>query len=168
MVLLGWAVGRGSTPLDDWFLSVGEDVGRFRRVLLLPVRPPVLAVVAAVSLVVALWRRQWWPAVAVVVCPVLAIEVTRVLKPVFGRHLEGSLAYPSGHTAALVAVVGMAVLVGGARRWMIAVGVVVIAIGMLGVAMTFHYFTDTLGSLVFASGLVTAAALWGRRDPNAT
>lgn len=168
MGLLGWAVGPNSTPVDDWFLRFGDSVGADRRWLLVFVQPELLAAVGICCLGVALLRRHWSLAVAVVLCPVLSIVLARVFKQLWGRELDGALAYPSGHAAALTAVAGMAIVVLGASLWVVVAAVSVTLIGALGVGLTFHYFTDAVGALLLSSAVVCAAALVVRRLPAQT
>jgi hypothetical protein len=82
MLLLGWAVGRGSTAVDDWFQSYRHSPARS---LLFFTDPRVLALV-------------------------------------------------------LVAV-----------AWCL--------LGMVGQAVTYHYFTDAVGALLLGTAIVSVAAL---------
>ncbi len=70
MLVLGWAVRNGSTPVDDWFHQFGRGPGRY---LLFFTDPRVLLLVVMVTLAVALYRRRWRLAIATVVCPLLAV-----------------------------------------------------------------------------------------------
>jgi membrane-associated phospholipid phosphatase len=159
VAVLGWLVGRGSTPLDDWLLAIdGPDW------LLVLVDERVLIGALAAAVVVALWRRQWRLTLVAALCPPVAVGTTQILKRVFDRELTGELAYPSGHVTALVSVVGVVVLVAGARRWMVAAGAVVMVVGMFAVGLTFHYFTDTVGALLVGTGVVALGARLAGRD----
>ena len=120
MVLLGWAVRNGSTPMDDWFHQFGRGPGRY---LLFFTDPRVLALVVVATLAVALYRRQWRLAIATLVCPLVAMGLARLLKPLFGREKDGAFAYPSGHTTTMVVVVGMAVLAAGVALWAVLVAI---------------------------------------------
>jgi membrane-associated phospholipid phosphatase len=164
MVALGLAVGRGSTPMDDWVHQHGRDV----RYLTLLVEPWVLATVVAATVAVAVYRRQHRLAIAAAVCPLLAMALARLLKPLFGRERQSGLAYPSGHTATLVVVMGMVVLVAGAALWVVLIAVAYCLLGMLGVGATFHYFTDTVGGLLLGASIVGVAALVSGRAPRRT
>jgi membrane-associated phospholipid phosphatase len=155
MVALGWAVRHGSTPLDDWFHRHGRHV----RFLTFLVSPWVVASVVLVTLAVALYRRRYQLAIATAVCPLLAMGLARLLKPVFGRERGPAFAYPSGHTATVVVVMGMFVLVAGSALWVVLVAVVYCLLGMLGVGVSFHYFTDTVGGLLLGITIVCVAAL---------
>jgi membrane-associated phospholipid phosphatase len=164
MLLLGWAVGKGSTPVDDGFSRYAHEVlGANPRWLLIFTDWWLLGPVLAACVAVALYRRRWWLAVAVLACPFLAIALAQAFKRLFGRHNGAYLEYPSGHTTLVVSVLGMVVVVAGARLWAVAVAIVVSLLGMLGlVACGYHYLTDTIGALLLATALVGVAARVGR------
>jgi membrane-associated phospholipid phosphatase len=167
MAVLGLAVGRGSTPLDDWFHQHGRHV-RSLTYLTYLVNPWVLASVVLATLAVALCRRRYRLAIATALCPLLAMGLARVLKPLFGRERESAFAYPSGHTATLVVVMGMVVLAAGAALWVVLIAVVYSLLGMLGVGVSYHYFTDTVGGLLLGTAIVCVAALVLGRAPHRT
>ncbi|WP_337360773.1 PA-phosphatase [Mycolicibacterium sphagni] len=155
LALLGWAVGTGSTPIDDWFQRAhGSALGW----LLFFTDQRTVAVILLGALAVAIYRRRWLLAVLVVVNPVMAVWLSRIFKELFGREKGGAPAYPSGHTTLMVAVLGMVVLVAGARLYVVAVEVIWALLGMLGQAVTYHYFTDAVGGLLLGSSLVCVAA----------
>jgi membrane-associated phospholipid phosphatase len=155
MVALGWAVGNGSTPVDDWFHHYGRGPARY---LLFFSDPRVLAVLVAGTLVVALCQRRWRLAVVAVMSAAAALGLIRLLKPLFGRHSDGALAYPSGHTATMVVVMGILVLVARAAVWSVLVAVAYCALGMIGQGVSYHYFTDTVGALLLGTAIVCTAA----------
>ncbi|WP_234806414.1 phosphatase PAP2 family protein [Mycolicibacter nonchromogenicus] len=160
---LGWAVGRGSTPIDDWFShATGTVLGEQPRWLLTFTSGWLMLAVTVVCLVVALSRRQWALATAVLACPFAVTAVTVVLKHLFDRRNGPYLEYPSGHTALLVAVLGMMVLVAGsalARIWALAAAILLSLLGILGlVGCGYHYVTDTVGAVMLATALVSATA----------
>lgn len=160
---LGWAVGRGSTPIDDWFSRATLTLvgGQPRWLLIFTSGWLVLAVTLA-CLVVALSRRQWALAAAVLACPFAVTVATMALKSLFDRRNGPYLEYPSGHTALLVAVLGMMVVVAGstlARGWALAGATLVCLLGMVGlVACGYHFFTDTVGGAMLATALVCGTA----------
>jgi len=164
MVVLGVAVGRGSTPMDDWFHRHGRDA----RFLTLLVSPWVLGSVVVATVGVALYQRRHRLAIAAALCPLLAMALARGLKPLFGRVREAGLAYPSGHTATLVVVMGMVVVAAGAALWVVLAAVVYCALGMVGVGVSFHYFTDTVGGLLLGTSIVCVAALVSGHAPHRT
>jgi hypothetical protein len=165
MVLLGWAVRKGSTPVDDWFHRYGHSPAHR---LLFFTDPRVLALVLVISVAVAASRRQWHLAAAVVLAPVVAIVLVRLMKPLFDRRSEGALAYPSGHTTTMVVVMGMVVLVAGVALWAVLVGIAFCLLGMIGQGVTYHYFTDTVGALLLGTAIVCVAALALRRIAHQT
>jgi membrane-associated phospholipid phosphatase len=164
MVGLGVAVRHGSTPFDDWF----HQHGRYVRYLTLLVSPWALASVVVATLAVTLYRRRYRLAIATAMCPLVAMGLARVLKPLFGRERGPAFAYPSGHTATLVAVMGMVVLVAGAALWVVLAAIAYCLLGMLGVGVSFHYFTDTVGGLLLGTSIVCVAALVLGRAPHRT
>jgi membrane-associated phospholipid phosphatase len=155
MVALGWAVGTGSTPVDDWFHQYRHSPARY---LLFFTDPRVFAVLVAGTLVVALYQRRWRLAVVAVMSAAAALGLVRLLKPLFDRHSEGALSYPSGHTATMVVVLGILVLVARAALWSVLVAVAFCALGMIGQGVSYHYFTDTVGALLLGTAIVCTAA----------
>jgi membrane-associated phospholipid phosphatase len=132
------------------------------------VNPWVLASVVLATIAVALHRHRYRLAIATAVCPLVAMGLARVLKPVFGRERGPVFAYPSGHTATLVAVMGMVVLAAGAALWVVLIAIAYSLLGMLGVGVSFHYFTDTVGGLLLGTTIVCVAALVLGRAPRRT
>jgi membrane-associated phospholipid phosphatase len=157
-VLLGVSVGKSSTPVDDVFQQAGRDTEPYSGLLLFFTDPRVITVMWLIAVGITLWRKRWRLATAVALCPPAAVLIERGIKPLFGRHKGGALAYPSGHTALMVAVLGVVVLAVGAVLWSRILAAVFVTLGMLGQAMTYHYFTDTVGALLFGSSLVCLAA----------
>jgi len=95
--------------------------------------------------------------------PVLTGVVTTIAKPVIERTKNGDLSYPSGHmgSAVAVAVVVSLLLVSvfGARRWVVALAVLVPILwgSAVGLAMTvtyYHYWTDAIGGFCVAVAVV--------------
>jgi membrane-associated phospholipid phosphatase len=155
MALLGWAVGKRSTPVDDWFLRQRHSPARW---LLFFTDPWVLAPVLMGVVVVALYQRRWRLAAVAVACPPVAVVLVQLLKRLFDRQKGGGLAYPGGHTTVAVVVFGMVVLAAGAALWAVLIAVASVLLGMIGQAVTYHYFTDTVGALLLGTALVCVAA----------
>ncbi|BBY59095.1 hypothetical protein MSAR_22310 [Mycolicibacterium sarraceniae] len=156
LALLGWAVGAGTTPIDDWFQRAHGSVLGW---LLFFTDQRTIAVILLGALALAGYRRRWLLTAVIVATPVVAVWLSRVFKVWFGREKGGALAYPSGHTTLMVVAVGMAILVAGARLWLVVVASVWTLLGMLGQAATYHYFTDVVGGLLLGSALVCLAAV---------
>ena len=159
LLLLGWAVGDGSTPVDDWFQRRGSAA----RWLLFFTDYRTVVVILAAAVAYALYRRRWPAALLAVVTPVLAVELARWAKRFFGRSKGDALAYPSGHTTLMVVVLGMVILVVGARVWLVLAAAGWAVLGVLGQAVTYHYFTDTVGGVLLGTALVCIAAEVGNR-----
>ena len=119
---------------------------------------PRFYLAVAVALGFALYRQRWTLAAVVAVTPVAAVWLSRLCKQLFGRQKEGTVAYPSGHTTVMVTVLGMLILVLGARLWVVLAATVWALLGMVGQAVTYHYFTDTVGALLLGSSVVCIAA----------
>jgi FtsH-binding integral membrane protein len=161
MLLLGWVVGHGSTPLDDWFHHFRRTPARR---LLVFTDPAVLATVLAAGVGVAMYRRRWRLVVVMLASPVVGIVLARLLKQMFGRENDGALAYPSGHTTVAVIVMGMIVLAAGSALWAVIVAVIFCLLAVLGQAVTYHYFTDTVGAVLLGTAVVGFAALVAELD----
>jgi membrane-associated phospholipid phosphatase len=163
MVGLGLAVGDGSTPVDDWFIRAGAAHPSVDRLLWFTF-PPLLQLLLAAAAAAALYRRRWRLAAVVALTPLVAVVAVRLLKRLFGREREGALAYPSGHVTVMVTVLGMVVLVFGVGRWLLAATTVFAFLGLAGQALTYHYFTDTIGAAFLGTALVAAAWRAARLD----
>jgi membrane-associated phospholipid phosphatase len=165
MVALGWAVGNGSTSVDDWFHQYRHSPAKW---LLFFTDPRVLAILLAGTLVVALYQRHWRLAVVTALSPAIAIALVQLLKPLFDRRSDGALAYPSGHTTTMVVVIGMVVLIARCALWAVLVAVAYCLLGMIGQGVTYHYFTDTIGGVLLGTAIVCVAALTLGRAPHRT
>jgi membrane-associated phospholipid phosphatase len=155
------------------------------RAMLVPTEPVLLAVVIGLIVMLAVARRRPRLAILAVAGPLVAVGLNSVvLKPLFGRTIDGSLAFPSGHTTGLVAVLTvltLAVVAGVRPPWrksvtsLVIVGALVVtavaATALIG--MKYHYVTDTVGGactavttvLVIAFGIDWIVAK--RRQPTA-
>lgn len=162
-VLFGWAVRTGPTPLDDWFQQAHGSVLRH---LLFFTDYRTIGVLLEAAVAVALYRRRWLLAWLTVVTPLVAVLIERACKQVVGRWKGEALSYPSGHTTVMVVALGMLALAAGARLWVVASCVVFAVLGMLGQAVSYHYFTDTVGALLLGTSLVCiTAAIVDRCQP---
>jgi hypothetical protein len=161
MIVLGWAVGPSSTPLDGWFHRFEDSPVSHLWVLASPL---VLVVLGVSVLGVALYRRWWRFAAVAVVVPPAAYLFVQFIKPLFGRDWDGVFAYPSGHITLTTVVLGLLVLMAGGALWAVLIAVGYVALAMVGVGSTFHYFTDTVGGMLLGTSIVCVAALVARRD----
>lgn len=163
MVVLGLVVGKGSTPLDDWFLHYRHD-HRWVWGLLYFTDARLVVLTYLVALAVVCWQRRWRLAVVTALTPIVAVAAVRLLKRLFGREKVGALAYPSGHVTVSLVVLALLVIAAGAATWMFAVAGVLVLAGLLGQGFTFHYFTDTVGAVLLGTSLMCLAARAARLD----
>lgn len=133
------------------------------RLLVLPTEAYVLIPVGLLAAGLCLLTRRRLEAVLAIAGPLLAILANAwLLKPVFGRWKHDYLAYPSGHTVSLVAVLTVLVLLarpGVATAVIAAVGVVAlcsVTVGMIGLG--YHYLTDVVGGTLF--GVAAVLGTW--------
>ncbi len=165
VLVLGWAVGKRSNPLDDWFHRLRHTPARW---LLFFTDPWLIATTLIFSVAIAVYLHRRRLAVVMVASPLVGLVLETLLKHVIGRTRGGDLAYPSGHTTTVVIVMGMIVLLAGAATWALVLAATVSVLGMIGQAATYHYFTDTLGGVLLGSAVVCVAALaveLDRRQP---
>lgn len=136
----------------DW---IGEPIGR------------TLAMVALATVCLVLGRRRL--AAVAIAGTVLTSLATTALKPVVDRTIHGEfLSYPSGHTAAAVALglILALLLVDLLRTGWLAGTLVVLALAVTTGAVTAwaqitlgaHYPTDTVGGFATAMAVVPATA----------
>ena len=59
---------------------------------------------------------------------------------------------------------GMIVLAAGAAMWAVLAAVAFVVLAMIGQAVTYHYFTDTVGALLLGSAVVCMAAVAVKLD----
>ncbi|HEY3924253.1 MAG TPA: phosphatase PAP2 family protein [Acidothermaceae bacterium] len=133
--------------------------------------PGSVIVICALLCALFLLLNRTRLAILAVLGPALAGGlVDLVLKPLFDRHLETMLSFPSGHTAATasLALVVICAMVGPGRlQWPLLLrllitlaaiaSVPIIAIAL--VAGGYHYATDTIGGLLVAIACVLSVAL---------
>ncbi|VEG51519.1 PA-phosphatase-like phosphoesterase [Mycolicibacterium aurum] len=163
LIVLGLAVGKGSTPLDDWFQQLGGRYPELGRLLVFTDGRVVLTLWAIV-VIVALLQRRWRLAAVAAVTPVVAVMAARLAKRMFGRLKEGEIAYPSGHTTLALVVVATAVLLVGVAMWTVVVAVAVMVLAVIGQAVSYHYFTDTIGALFLGTALVAVTVRAAKLD----
>jgi len=164
MVLLGALVGKGSTGIDDWFYQF-EHIGTMR-VLADFANPLSLTIVMLALVGVALYQRRRRFALVVLVFPPAAYLIVQLIKPLFGREKGGALAYPSGHITLTTVVMGLVVVAAGGALWAVLIAVGYVALAMVGVGATFHYFTDAVGAVFLGTAVVCVASLISGRAPH--
>lgn len=161
MVLLGLGVRDGATPVDAW---MQQARGGPLSALLVFTDYRTAQVLLLIAVAAAAYRRMWALLPVIVVVPIASVWAARALKPVFGRFKEDGLAYPSGHTTLMIAVLGMLILAIGVRRWLLWTATVFAVLGILGQSVTYHYFTDAVGALLLGTSLVCLVAAVLRRS----
>lgn len=164
-MLLGLAVGDGTTAFDEWFQRLGRQHPALGYLLVFTDARVTLGLGVCV-LLIALYRRRWRLAAVVAVAPLLAVLSARIAKRLFGRYKDDALAYPSGHTTVAVVVLGMAVLVAGAATWTVIAATVTVALGVVGQGVTYHFFTDAVGAVLLGTALVAVVAVLAGRGPD--
>ncbi|MGW2661258.1 phosphatase PAP2 family protein [Nocardia tengchongensis] len=168
LVPLTFPAGGGSTgadlPLEDGIHSALDAHTWVYRVLVFPSNSPVVLTLLVACAGWMAYRRQWWQAGFALVAPEVVVAInTYALKPFWERKLEHYLAYPSGHTVQLVAVVTAFALVTESRRVrsvtviVMAVVLPAVMIGMVGLG--YHHPTDVVGGTTAAVALVSALYL---------
>ncbi len=156
MVLLGLGVRDGATPVDAWLQQARS--GPLGSLLFFTDYRTAQTLLAA-TVTVALLRKLWLLVPLALATPALGVLSTETLKPLFGRFKGEALAYPSGHTTVMVVALGMLILAVGARRWLVWAAVAFGALGIIGQAVTYHYLTDAVGSVLLGTSLVCIAAV---------
>ena len=156
MVLLGLGVRDGVTPVDAWMQQARS--GPLGTLLFFTDYRTAQTLMAA-TIAVALFRKLWVLIPLALATPALGLLSAETLKPLFGRFKGEALAYPSGHTTVMVVALGMLILAVGVRRWLVWAAVAFAALGILGQAVTYHYFTDAVGALLLGTSLVCVAAV---------
>ncbi|OLR95104.1 hypothetical protein BJP25_08500 [Actinokineospora bangkokensis] len=174
MVLVGlpFAGQDRAGALDAALMGAARDSSRALPGVVVPLTYAThpLAILAMVLCVaaVALRLRRPRAALLVVAAPVVTAGVnTAVLKPLFDRTHNGYLAYPSGHTGTLVAVLTAVVVIAvsaAEHRGRTALRMGLAAAGLTAVAAAgivghdYHYPTDCLGAAFWAIGTVVTIA----------
>lgn len=168
-VALPWSFppGGGETTFD---LAVNEQVDPrldpqpwIAEVLTLATNTGVVLAILCGGAAWFAWQRKWWETTTMVLVPETAVAVNAwALKPLWSRPLHDYLAYPSGHTVHLVAVVTTLVLLLRSMRAR-AVIVALTAVAWFGagigmVALDYHLATDVLGGS--AAGIALAIGLY--------
>ncbi|OBB09604.1 hypothetical protein A5662_08575 [Mycobacteriaceae bacterium 1482268.1] len=161
MVALGLAVGKRSTPLDDWFHRLRHTPARY---LLFFTDPWVLTIAALFGIAIALHLHRTRLAAAMVISPLVGIALVQLSKRIFDRRNGGAYAYPSGHTTTAVVVMGLLVLLAGAAWWAVLAASIALLLAMIGQGVTYHYFTDAVGALLLGSAVVCVTAVAVRLD----
>lgn len=185
LALLGAGVRSGFEPLlrvdaaVSEALYAGDDrVGALDGLLEVLTAPGLSWVRFLVFLPVLVWlvrRALWWTAGWVVAAVVLVAPLTSLLKEYFGRvrppFEDGgaryeSLSFPSGHSSGIAALVAVALvlawpLMGArARRWSLAVGVLlVLLVGLTRMWLGVHYLSDVVGGWSFGLAWTLGTAL---------
>ncbi len=146
------AIGLSLLPADPtskW----AADVAHLGSLTVFVAGVVVLSAVAAIS-------RNWMRALSCLIAPLAAVLVVQtVAKPLVGRHIEGTLSYPSGTVTAVAALAAAVFLVVPrfAKPIVTATGgVVVAAVCAAVVVLRWHFPTDALGGVCVGAGAVFA------------
>jgi hypothetical protein len=156
MTLLGYVVGAGSTPLDDWFQAGRQTLLRY---LLCFSDARVVTSLLLLATAVVAYRRRWLLVAVMLVTPLAAVSVVTPLKLAFGRVKGDSLCFPSGHTTLMVVTLGMVVLGLGVVLWRIVAAISWAALGTIGISVTYHYFTDAVAAFLLGTCFIAVAAV---------
>jgi undecaprenyl-diphosphatase len=126
-------------------------------------------------LVLLLRRRAWWTTAWLVTAVVLVAPLTTLLKDYFGRvrpdFTEGgaryeSLSFPSGHSSGIATLVTVGLIVAWpllaarARRWLLAVGVLlVLLVGLTRIWLGVHFLSDVVAGWALGTSWSLLTAL---------
>ncbi|MGW1737947.1 phosphatase PAP2 family protein [Nocardia sp. NPDC001965] len=164
---LSFPPGGGPTTLD---LAVNARVDPrldprpwIAEVLALATNTGVVLAILCGGAVWFAWQRRWWETATMALVPEAAVAVNAwALKPLWSRPLHDYLAFPSGHTVHLVALVTTLVLLlrsVRARAVTIVLGAAALCGGGIGmIALDYHMATDVVGGA--ATGIALAIALY--------
>jgi undecaprenyl-diphosphatase len=130
----------------------------------------VAELTAALVLACLVTRRWRGAALAGLAVPAAVVLTEFALKPLVGRSIHGNASFPSGHTTAMFALAATcAVLLANPPRPRLprAVRLLLVAAALLVagavpvamVALSFHYFTDTVAGAAVGTGTVLLTAL---------
>ncbi|MEV6641981.1 phosphatase PAP2 family protein [Amycolatopsis sp. NPDC051371] len=163
----------GLTGIDAAILPSVDGVGPPWRYVALVFdfggEPVGSTILVAVLAVVCFLARRVRTAVLTVLGVVVTVAVTTLVKPIVGRTIHGEfLSYPSGHTAlatALAVVIALLLAdrlgLGRAAAVVLVLGLAVVAgvaMGWAEVALGAHYPTDAVGGFCAALAAVPATA----------
>ena len=162
------------TGIDSWSEShlrpLAADHHALLSVLCASTTLQILLPVVAVAVLLAARSRRWRDVSLLIMGPVVAVLTSSfVLKPIYDRHYNGHLVYPSGHTVSLVAVATALVLVVHQVRVRVVLAVAasvllaLAAVGMIGLG--YHHLTDIVGGIATGIGVVVAVAVALDRVP---
>jgi membrane-associated phospholipid phosphatase len=150
--------------------ALGGHRALLNGVALLGTRGPMVAMTAALVAACLVTRRWRGALLAAIAVPAAAAVTQYLLKPLVGRTLHGYLVFPSGHTTGVFALATvLTVLLTGPLRpqlpaaarilLILAAFVVASATAVAMIGLDAHYFTDTVGGVAVAVGVVLATAL---------
>ena len=153
--VVAWFAGHNGLAL--WLVAPGSPV-------------PAVALSAAIAVACLVAGRLNGALLAATAVPVAEALTEGLIKPLVHRTLLGGIAYPSGHTTAIVALAAMVTVLVAvplraaparrARAFILVVAYAVVAgvaIGLIG--LRWHYFTDVVAGAAVGAGTVCALAL---------
>ena len=131
---------------------------------------PAVVLTAALAIGCLLTGRRRGAVLAILAVPVTAVITDWLLKPLVHRTYIGQVVYPSGHTAAIVALAATVTVLllapprpampSWLRTLILAVSYLTALAVVVGViAVRFHYFTDTVAGAAVGVGTVCGLAL---------
>lgn len=160
-------------PFEQWLQTTirGElhDQAVLLEFLVAPSEPPILLPVLFVAAAVCAYQRRWRDVALVIAGPAAAVGLnTLLVKPAFVAVT--GMPYPSGHTASLVSVVAVLVLI-LPRPWhllALAAGAVCLACAAVGMnALEYHYVVEIAGGALFGVATVLIVRMLTLASPGA-